>query len=832
VYELVKADFLESRVASDASINRHFVWLARYFHPGVNQYLFDSGDTRNYPLRTEALRRIVPTSIETYLTAGSALPIDEEADALNLNTAPFVRPRPTRISQLVRNAYQSAQQVKRSGSAVVLPSFLGIAYQLLTHPEHPGTQAYAQIAIRNFLFDWLNLFPSEEGAANERANISSSSIEKASSTFWTYMRPRFESRGADALDLSDEGSAENLVKHYLAARRLFQYRFEGIEAAARHCLSDTLTFENCDLVRASQTARVPDRGEIVNELLGIPIPIRGADTIFRGGLRVSARKGLVLALHGGPGSGKTSLALCLGASLAPFGIKTLYFTAEEVEDDLIARVDGVIPEALKRLSFAMPTEKWLTVRRITTFGSGSHSLVRQLQDNLDFIGKALNDPSVSGAHSGGVPPASRAIVILDGLQDFFERATESAKQEASQVDPATRPLTTQHVSLHGFLDSCRELKALVILTTGVNWSGDSQIDYLVDTALTLSHGDTNKIDSKPHREIILTKARHQFCATGAHGFQLSGSKGVRFSPQINYQLERRAIWRNSLHDETRAKNVLRIAINQINGNKFEMAPSYGPFIFANSNIFINGRGSGGKAALALKIAIAPSFYLQRPRILAAPASVTGRLIPGGERILLISFLYPQEYYRNILGRLIYLRRREYSEARLQIPRLQVEQLFPGYLRPVDLFNRIEWTLEAAELQGEPFTTVIIDGIHNVFIQFPELESHQLIWPQMYTLLRSREVSIITTHTTLVLPRGLPHSQDLKIDDDRSEPLRHALVQKTDFQFELAPHSEQNSLSDSRYFELTTLSAIGQPVPPQPLLWDRERMMLVSSRLLF
>jgi hypothetical protein len=162
----------------------------------------------------------------------------------------------------------------------------------------------------------------------------------------------------------------------------------------------------------------------------------------------------------------------------------------------------------------------------------------------------------------------------------------------------------------------------------------------------------------------------------------------------------------------------------------EVAPSSGPLLFANSNIFINGRGSGGKAALALKIAIAPSFRVQRPRNLAAPRSETLRLIARAEKILLISFLYPEEYYQNILRRLTYLRRREYFEARLQNPRLHVEQLFPGYLRPVDLFNRIEWTLEAAELQGEPFTTVIIDGIHNVFIQFPELENHQLIWPQI------------------------------------------------------------------------------------------------------
>jgi len=92
------------------------------------------------------------------------------------------------------------------------------------------------------------------------------------------------------------------------------------------------------------------------------------------------------------------------------------------------------------------------------------------------------------------------------------------------------------------------------------------------------------------------------------------------------------------------------------------------------------------------------------------------------------------------------------------------------------------------------------------------------------------VFIISTHTTLVLPGGV-NQVDVKIDDDRSEPLRHALVQKTDFQFELSPQRARTSFSDHRFFNLTTLSAIGQPVPQSPILWDRERMILVSSRML-
>jgi hypothetical protein len=77
-----------------------------------------------------------------------------------------------------------------------------------------------------------------------------------------------------------------------------------------------------------------------------------------------------------------------------------------------------------------------------------------------------------------------------------------------------------------------------------------------------------------------------------------------------------------------------------------------------------------------------------------------------------------------------------------------------------------------------------------------------------------------------------------VDDNRSEPLRHALVQKTDFQFEIDPWpdsrfgldfeglpSQYQALSD--LFVVKTISAIGQRVPRGHLLWSREELELYN-----
>src|ERR1019366_1102784 len=123
-------------------------------------------------------------------------------------------------------------------------------------------------------------------------------------------------------------------------------------------------------------------------------------------------------------------------------------------------------------------------------------------------------------------------------------------------------------------------------------------------------------------------------------------------------------------------------------------------------ILLNGRGSGGKAALAVKIAIAPSFHNFDP-------DQPQLHLSEREKVLIVSFLYPEEYYKNILSRLINLRRLEYRHENNNVlrPILDVIHLYPGYYQPNDLFNRIEQQLDAADLQGLPYSTVIIDGIH-------------------------------------------------------------------------------------------------------------------------
>ena len=240
-------------------------------------------------------------------------------------------------------------------------------------------------------------------------------------------------------------------------------------------------------------------------------------------------------------------------------------------------------------------------------------------------------------------------------------------------------------------------------------------------------------------------------------------------------------------------------------------------IFRGSNIFLHGEGSGGKAGLALKIAVAPTFE---------GGSDNDEFVYRQEKILIVSFLYPETYYNALLRKLIRLRTREYANIirpnGMSKPIIDVIHLYPGGLKPDSLFSRIDWALDAAELNGSPFTTIIIDGIHNVFLQFPEIEKYALFWPQLYSVLRTRELDIITTHTMLSL-KGEGRGRALAIDDRRSDPLRHALVQKTDFRFDvdvdardddefMMPELDLDESHFATHFKVRTVSAIGHRCP--------------------
>lgn len=830
----------------DGHINRHFAWLATAFDEGDNRHLFD-GLRGTSPLRTKDLRSRggLSDNDSQLLRERKAILYTHRPDYRGPSEG-LVQPGPTRISQLIKWSFVFAQpqgfEAREAGDdvefaredasdrsrEVIIKSPLNVVYDYLTIPTAPASRAYALLPMRNYIFETFNAFPADVGITEPAITFRVSEVEDALSNIWTYLRTRYESRGHHPVPPEGRTEVGGILRHFLAARDVLRLRFTSLSEAHSYLSSCTLRPDNppYSFARADHLEKLPELGEIVNEWWGLPIPIRGADTLFRGGLKFSSRRGLVIGVHGGPGTGKTSLALALGAALAPFGIDTLFVTAEETAEDLQAKAENLVADEIRRLSF-FPNQhdEWLQIQHLELGGptDASGDRLGVLTKSLMELAEALKRPPGVYEQPNSAPKPCRAIVVLDGIHDLVMGATGSGGDNESLQ------------RLRDFITTCRELRALVILTAGEDWAGDRALDYLVDVALRLTHDSVGDFGRKPDRRLTITKARHQLCAVGTHGLQIAGVKGVRFSPQINYQLDRKALWRTRLPEMRVTKKVLALVMTQ---GAFERFTFYqgkrrslrdvqfresaaGVRIFRGSNIFLNGEGSGGKAALALKMAISPTY------------DAKGEMVLRAEKVLIVSFLYPREYYIGILRTLLARRRVEYGISTSDIrPVIEVIHLYPGNYRADQLFNRVEWELDAAELQGDPYTAVLIDGLHNVFLQFPEIENYTLFWPQLYAALRSRPVTIISTHTTFIL-QGAAEGGEVRLDDQRSEPLRHALVQKTDFRLEIDPYVldandryvRARSSSTSNVFCIRAVSAINQPIPQHELMWSRENLVL-------
>jgi len=747
--------FVEPGAVKDSQINRHFSWVA--VATGDNQVRHlraGSADEALHPLQTEKLRNVskLHNNVRSDLLKG--LSISEHSNEL-------VQQGATRISRIIKNAVEATfEESTRPSEAITFPSPYQLITDFLTIPEHPGSRAYSVLTMRTVLFQRFKAMPMTV-LNHHYDEFTVQDLETSYNSLLTSMQERYRSRGQDKIDdiklrpntrLRDRVSG--ILRHYLAMTGVMYLRFKGFPGQKGGPAKTVLQLSKaCNLhdpnipfefTRPAYLKAPTEFGEIVNGLWGIPLPIRGADTIFRGGLTFASRGGLVCALHGGAGSGKTALALGVGAALSGFGIKTLFLTAEEDEADLESRATSLLPSQIRNLPFIPNDPKnWLKIRRFELIHEEEEDRLRSLSAEFQRIASALEAQNcANGDEEYAVPLPCSTIVVLDGLHEIATQALFDLKKADSKT------ITDE---FHRFIETCKKLRALVILTTGTDWRADTSLDYLVDVAMHLSHETESDIGSKPHRYLTLSKARHQLCSPGTHGLQIAGDKGVRFTPQMNYQLDRLSIWNSRLPFTDVFKPVMQLACHQTDlkliavgsgaavakALKFFPNRKAGVELYRGSNIFLNGEGSGGKAGLALKIATSPSFNRENPD---AP-------LPKPEKVLVVSFLYPDEYYRNILSRLRTVRGKEYSNLPDNYePRMEVMHLYPGHLKPDTLYSKIEWALRASLLSGDPFTTIIIDGIHNVFIQFPEIEKQNLFWPQLFSLLRTRSLTAIITQT--------------------------------------------------------------------------------------
>lgn len=721
-----------------------------------------------------------------------------------------------RISRLCLEASEHAHNPAfdsdvESQRGIFVPSPLAILVNALAFPSQPESVAYSFALARAVLFSHFKIHPPTLTLPAGWTELSISDVQDYVESFRIYTKHR------DNVPHSKRNPERVFLAHFLAMNGLYVIRFGtagkrslGTKDAQDDCLkflgskhflnSEPDTKVQLEFRIAPGLMDLPDTQEILNSLMGVPVPIAGGATVFFGGLQRSHDNSLVMSVSGSAGTGKTSFALGLAASLAPFGTQCLYCTFEEDTETLKRRAISLVPEYFRRTTLANLDAIWL---HSINLGAAKVKNVRHFaSEYLPIIKEQLSavlKPTEMAATS--IPGVAPVLVVIDSLTTIIE-SHETESPEGSQLE-----------DFCAFVRELKDLNCIVLLLSAEGIPQGSRLEYLVDSVVNLRHENIDEAKKKPFRLFRLVKSRLQMSRPGSHIMHLSGERGFRISPQLPSQLDSHKIHKTPLPDFSGVIDTLRVdGKNAYDARQLALLNPETPErlinIYPRSKILIHGHGSSGKATIALRILMSPSLDAK-----------TGKEKPNlaykRPRILVISFLYPTEYYvENYRD----LSRGMPSES---IPELSVMALPPGFTGPEDFVDRVLLEMERGHLEGWPYTGVLLDGLHNTFLQFPALQENPMVWPALYSLLSRHELTIVTTFTTFskTHPARARHNQDdEEIILKGQLPFLHVIVQGTDFYLQVEPRDPKQH---DRTFHITVESALRQRIPSVALRWNAD-----------
>lgn len=506
------------------------------------------------------------------------------------------------------------------------------------------------------------------------------------------------------------------------------------------------------------------------------------------------------------GTGKTTFALGLGAALAPLGTRTCYLSCEEDAGDLENRILTVTPPFLTRMAnFAEKklTDWFAAIHLDSTIPDQNRS------DVLGFVEYVRGQIKLANVNFRGerAPGLVPLLVVLDGVHELINRPPIEGRDEVGEM----RELVEEFRSLGVFV---------MILTAQAEDNSLKELDYLVDVVISLEHENRTKISHEPTRKLILHKTRLQYSWAGAHQIHISKRDGLKLYPQLPAQLEPYTMWRWKPMQRRCWYDFMQTGVAIKSSPQSEPAPLVR--IFERSQTLVSGLGSSGKAGFSLKLLSAPMLpeNIDEHGVRLFSKDADQDFAP--RRILVASFLYPADYYDGLGKR---LKERAPDQTSFGHSEIEIDTIafYPGFISPEIFVSKILDRIKSAQLDGISYHGVMIDGLHNVFLQFPKLQENTLFWPVLYETFRIIGLTVVTTHTQFVL-RGMERTPILSADVEtvthRIGPLLQAIVNAADFYINVTQASD-----NSQSARIEIVSALAQPVRKMPYFLNSQSMIV-------
>jgi len=430
-----------------------------------------------------------------------------------------------------------------------------------------------------------------------------------------------------------------------------------------------------------------------NRLYGVSTAIRGLDFLLNGGLDWTwkqvkkplnswrrKRRGLVLRIHGGMGTGKTTLALQIASAIAREGRFCLYVALEEPIRSLKDKVGafgwnvgsrfvilettypGHIPAAAHEGKGVLLFASQSTENRSPVDGEKS-----PVQSPCDALAKMI----------GSLEPEA---VLVDSVNAFSDmEATEEGRK-----------------GVRDFLYSLTERGVLGVCISEDRPGAEGLSDYLAFLCTA-----SIKLSSKPdkseqvRRVIEIEKCRQQFHYRGEHVFEIKPGCGFLVFPSPSAKL---TWWQQS--EVPRRWGNAEFGINGLND-------MLGGGVREGSVTALVGDSGTARTAIGL-------------HFLAAG-------LPG-ENIAMISFRLDQE---TILRQC-----RNFPRLTKVIKREHILYTRPHYHMASHALEWVEEYLDGQRRAGQPVRRVLIDDLSQLKLRFPMLAADNIFLAALIDLLRA------------------------------------------------------------------------------------------------
>lgn len=454
--------------------------------------------------------------------------------------------------------------------------------------------------------------------------------------------------------------------------------------------------------------------------------IDGLDGILGGGIRYPDDSAVFLCLAGGPGTGKTLLALELvvrawleGEDGATFLYYSVEHTPESLEKKLAedfdwfgadAEVTALPREVPGRLVLEAEGERGTT--RLTVTQARPASLLqksaRGTMVDIEWILAEIENHQRAG-------PVSMVVIDNVGLLltdlEYFEK-------RAALLETRRRLLESQ---IHGIFvmeeAHPRDLRL------------PSAEEFSTDLMIYLSFREETT-DFKA-RAIEITKARHQYYYRGVHHFSVAG-RGITRDVYLGARNERGPgihIYPSVAAQLSMARDQARFTVPARGDETIELGH---PDL---DRAFLHGTGPAERSSTVLLAEPGTRSTYLALRFLAAG-------LRRGETVLLVSTLEDRDAIRRLCEREAALKATCLTEEGRFVPNFRVVYLHPEFISP----GKFTWDLVRlcvgghADGEASAVTRLAFDNIHCLSDRFPLIKQQRFLIAAILDMLRYRGVT--------------------------------------------------------------------------------------------